>query len=267
MNDETALKIIENYFESAAEPEQLAEALAYLETAPSAQSRLGTLYRTLLEPGGISCETSRELMPFYQDEITRLALSLEEKRSFLVHLVQCPECAEDYLDLRNFERELEIEPDFVIPSFSIPKAALNYKKANWPELLGSRLKKIKDTLKELQVNISFVPEPRFAFKPNPQIQTATQIEELMLFDRPLATRIELKVQVKALDPHGNKCKVLVILIGPAITNRPNGHLVILRFAQVELEQFSDFQGQTIFEEIPIEALSVATLEIKTVFLN
>ncbi len=118
MDEQTALDLIEQYFANEVTEADYHSALDYFIGNPQTQARLSLLYQTILTTSLINCEECQAELPAFLDPITRRAMNRIEHDRLLLHLTECEECAEEYLELRSFSTsQLEEIP---VPRFKLP---------------------------------------------------------------------------------------------------------------------------------------------------
>lgn len=256
MNDEEALKIFEDYFAGRASRPLFEQALTYFASAPAKTSRLVALYHALLEPGGISHETARAGMLRYLDPLTRREMSATERERFLLHLSRCADCAQEFLELRDFEQStLQAEAELPLPRFKIP--ALKKKTASWPDALRPVLEKLTDTARQLKLALRFEPVPPHLVAGSIRETPANyhfEPEEFVLYSSGQEPHLLLNLRVTArrASPSAESCEVVVRLEGPDRTS--TGQHLSLRYGDIRQEQTTDSAGNAIFSTIPIAAL-------------
>ena len=120
MNEQTALDLIEQYFANEVTEAEYQSALDYFIGNPQTHPRLSLLYQTLLTTSPINCEECQVELPAFLDPLTRRVMNRIEQGQLLLHLTECGECAEEYLELRSFSStQLEGIP---VPRFKLPNS-------------------------------------------------------------------------------------------------------------------------------------------------
>lgn len=262
MDAETAFNLIEAYLQKRATLAEYQAALNFLQTDPGVQVGLGRLYQDLTRPGGLDHETARELMLVYLDPLAREEMKPAERNQFLLHLTQCRECAEEYLELSNFEQALASDENLVIPRFKAPAPA-SKTAVPWPERWETILTQIRDTARSWQASLRFSPEAAvreegISYNPAPP---KTPSQQLTLFDEITDSALELELSIYATRQGPSDCRVTVQLQGPELQRHPAGHNILLRLDQTTLRQATDRQGQASFAPIPVAALSQLQFDI------
>ncbi|NWJ96296.1 MAG: hypothetical protein HXX20_10970 [Chloroflexi bacterium] len=268
MDEALALKTIAKYFENKANPSQYEAALTYFETTTLTRSRLVALYKRLVAPGGINCETCQTEMLRFVNPLARLELSSSEQEHFLLHLSQCVTCAEEYLALASFEQgTTSAEPELEIPRFKVPKPSADTKEIKWLPSLHPIITQIIDTAHTLKTTLRFELKPphlatakilREATHPY-QIQPPTQF---VLLTQQIGSELPINLQIIASrsSSKAKTCEISLILEGSASLKRPVGQ-VVLSYSQLRREELTDEEGRATFAEVPIVVLPEIQLEI------
>ena len=262
MDAETAFNLIAAYLQKKATLAEYQAALNFLQTDPVAQAGLDQLYRDLTRPGGLDHEAARELMLVYLDPLAREEMNPTERKQFLLHLTQCQECAEEYLELNNFEQVMASDENLVIPRFKAPVPP-GKTTPPWPVRWETILTQIRDTTRSWQASLRFSPEAAVreaGVSYNPVLPKAPS-EQLILFDEVLDSALELELKIYATRQGAGDCRITVQLQGPDLAGHPAGHIILLRFNQTTLRQATDRQGQASFSAVPVAALTHLQFDI------
>jgi hypothetical protein len=262
MNDETALRLVQDYFEGKIGRQQFEAALDYFTSTPAARSRLAALYQSLVRPGGIDCETSQEQMLVYLDPIARATMPEKEREQFLLHLAGCADCAEEFLMLSGFEQGIvQAEPELKVPRFKVP-AKISKPVVSWPAALKLILEQFEQLPQNLKIILRLETAPLtpglVRETPAPyELDTGQVITVQQLLD--VESGVKLNLTARRSSPQATESEVKVKLEGSA---KLAGHLITLWYSGQAQECKTNPQGEARFENVPVSALPNLQLEIR-----
>jgi hypothetical protein len=185
-----------------------------------------------------------------------------ERKQFLLHLTQCQECAEEYLELSNFEQAMATEENLAIPRFKMPVPSPNTA-IPWPVRWETTFTQIRDTARSWQASLRFSPGAA-VFDESVSYNTAlakAPSAQLTLFDETPDNVLALELKIYAIRQGASDCRVNVQLAGPELQRHPAGHTITLHFDQTTLRQTTGPQAQASFSPIPVSALRQLQFDI------
>ncbi|OJV96048.1 MAG: hypothetical protein BGO39_03485 [Chloroflexi bacterium 54-19] len=97
-----ALRIIKKYRKDRQFTTQYQAALAYFASKPQIIEKLDPLLQTLIQPGGISCEDCKALIPLILSDIPLIP---EKQIAFTQHITNCPDCNLEFNELKRMGQE------------------------------------------------------------------------------------------------------------------------------------------------------------------
>jgi hypothetical protein len=186
MDAKSALEIVEKFLEGNSQNEQYQNALDYLSRQTS---RAGALQQELTKPGGLSCEQSQELMPYYYDPVARQQLSATEQANFLLHVSGCLNCAEEYQMLGQFEDDFE----FV----SVSNLKIPARPVELPTKPASYVQKVIDTVSKLKILLKFSYSPAVAESTTTYNPSPKDDDKLTIFSDVITAQFPVTVLVQA----------------------------------------------------------------------
>ena len=262
MDEEQVLSILKAAAEGNGNQAELEVAQQHLRSISPNAAGLARLYTDLTQPGGISCETAQELILDFIDPVSQAEMKPTEREQLIQHLAQCPDCSQEFLELRSdYEQQQPTEEPLITPRFAIPPL----QKA-WPLHWIINIHKEIDTTQTLLVTLKLNPEQVAslgATRGYPVVSNLPQSDssQLTLYQGMVGKLgVGLKAQAQRTD--ASICRLKVTMEGEELVGKMANQQVVCTFDNTSHSAKTDQKGQVTFELIPITALDTIQLKVE-----
>ncbi|MBN9391833.1 MAG: zf-HC2 domain-containing protein [Chloroflexi bacterium] len=260
MDEATANKILEDYLTGRASEAEFRQALDFLRKRAEFDTGLAALFRDLDLLGGIDHEAAQEIMPYYLEPLARAQLPPDERRRFVAHMSQCPDCATDFLELQGL---VGVPVPLLAPT---PAPAVTETKP-WPHL-EPLVQALKNMVRSSIYAIRFEPvtangvhETGSGYQTGAETNDPTG-EYSVLFEDFLdeTTETGLQASITAWRTSATRCDLQVELVDPLEQNHQSGQTITLEYTDKRIIQKTGENGETVF--LSLEIAMLPSLKIK-----